>query len=157
MLGRVILRVIYTHDKSAINIALSRGRDNDLLGATLQVSASRITVYEEAGGFNHDVSTQLAPIQVGGVALGHGGEGLAVNGDRGVVIRNFFAQTTGYRVVLQQVSQGVVVGQIIHADDFDIGALLQSSAEEVAANAAKTIDTYANGHCFLHLAHACAH
>ena len=50
------------------------------------------------------------------------------------------------RVVLQQVGEGLVVGQVVDADDLDVGARRESGAEEVAADAAEAVDANADGH-----------
>ena len=51
------------------------------------------------------------------------------------------------RVVLEQVGQGRVVGQVVDPDDLDVGAGGTNGAEEVAADPAEAVDTYTNGHC----------
>ena len=51
---------------------LVRGRrgDDDLLGAAVDVRLGLGGVGEEAGGLDDDVGAEVAPAQVGGVALG---------------------------------------------------------------------------------------
>ena len=50
------------------------------------------------------------------------------------------------RVVLEQVGQRLVVGQVVDADDLDVGARRDDGAEEVAADAAEAVDADADGH-----------
>jgi hypothetical protein len=50
------------------------------------------------------------------------------------------------RVVLDQVRQGGVVGQVVERDELDVGAGRLGGAEDVAADAAEAVDAYADGH-----------
>ena len=51
------------------------------------------------------------------------------------------------RIVLEQVGQHVVVREIVHGDEVDVGgARLLRRTEHVPTDAAKTIDGYADGH-----------
>ena len=67
---------------------------------------------------------------------------IAVVGGRDVAV-----EPTQDAVVLQQVGQGLVVGQVVDADDLDVGAGRTHGTEEVAADPAEAVDTYTNGHC----------
>ena len=50
------------------------------------------------------------------------------------------------RVVVEQVRQRLDVGEVVDADDVDVGAGREQSAEVVAADAAEAVDTNPNGH-----------
>ena len=82
------------------------------------------------------------------IALGEGLERLAVDGDLGLGGGHVAVEATEDRVVLQQVGQGGVVGEVVDADDLDVGARRGGGAEEVAADAAEAVDPYADSHWF---------
>ena len=42
--------------------------------------------------------------------------------------------------------QGLGVGEVVDGYDLEVSALLRESTKEVAANAAKTVDTNLDGH-----------
>ena len=113
---------------------------------SLDVSLGLLTVGEEAGGLNDNLNTELAPRQVGGVTLSEHLDVLAVNDDTLVVVGDLTLEAARDRVVLQQVSEGLVVGQVVHGDDLDVRALLEGGAEEVTADAAEAVNTNAGGH-----------
>ena len=73
-------------------------------------------------------------------------DGLAVNGDGVIVVADLTGETTHDRVVLQEVGQRLGVGEVVDSDHLEVGALLSKGAEEVTANAAKTVDTNLDGH-----------
>ena len=110
------------------------------------MSLGLLTVGEEAGGLNDNLNTELAPRQVGGVTLSEHLDVLAVNDDTLVVVGDLTLEAARDRVVLQQVSEGLVVGQVVHGDDLDVRALLEGGAEEVTADAAEAVDANAGGH-----------
>ena len=105
---------------------------------------------EEAGRLDDDVDAELAPGQVRGVALGERLDGLAVDDDVVVVVVDGRVEATGDRVVLEQVGERLVVGEVVHRDDLEVGALGEGGAEVVAADAAEAVDADLYGHrCLL--------
>src|SRR4028119_96017 len=52
----------------------------------------------------------------------------------------------GGRVVLEQVGEGLVVGEVVSPHDLDVGAGCEHGAEEVAADAAEAVATNADSH-----------
>ena len=61
-------------------------------------------------------------------------------------VRHVGVEAAQDRVVLEQVREHRVVGQVVDADDLDVGARGADGAEEVAADAAESVDTYADSH-----------
>ena len=49
-------------------------------------------------------------------------------------------------VVLQQVGEGLVVGEVVHRDDLEVRALRESRAEVVASDAAEAVDSDLDRH-----------
>ena len=103
-------------------------------------------VGEEAGGLDDDVHAQLAPGQLGGVAVSQHADGLAVDDDVLLVVGDLSVQTTHDGVKLEEVGESLDVGEVVDGDDLEVDSLLQSGAEEVAADAAEAVDTNAGGH-----------
>src|SRR5699024_5662931 len=62
-------------------VILGGGGHDDLLGAGVQVALGLLLGQEQAGGLHHILSAQLAPGQVGGIALGGDGNLPAVDDD----------------------------------------------------------------------------
>jgi hypothetical protein len=50
------------------------------------------------------------------------------------------------RVVLQQVREGLVVGQVVDPDHLDVGARREERTVVVAADPAEAVDAYPNSH-----------
>ncbi len=146
MLVGVVEVVVDTHDDGDV-LVLGRGRDDDLLGTTVDVRLGLLRVGEEAGRLDDDVGADAGPVDLGGVALLEDADGLAVHDDRGLVVGDLTGETAQDRVVLEQVGEGLVVHEVVRGHDLDVGSGRHDGAEEVAADAAKAVDTNANGHC----------
>ena len=103
-------------------------------------------VGEETGGLEDHINTQVLPGEVLGVALGEDLDFLAANNQCAFLDLNLFAEATHDRVVLEQVCQGLNVGEVVDSDDLEADAFLLSCAEEGAADAAEAVDCYAYSH-----------
>src|SRR5690606_31783277 len=101
---------------------------------------------EEAGGLDHDVDTEVAPREVCRVALLHHGDGLTADDDLVALERHLCVETTRDRVVLEEVSEGCVVRQVVDRDDLEVAALCEGGAEVVAADAAEAVDADFDAH-----------
>src|SRR5690606_1956460 len=95
-------------------------RDDDLLGAALDVGAGLFLGGEEARALEHDVYLELAPGQFGGVAVGQHAN--AVASDDHVVAVDFdrAGEAAVRRVVTGKVGVGLGVAQVVDGDDFDV-------------------------------------
>ena len=120
----VVGLAVHADDEGGVFVLRGSG-DDDLLGAAVDVGLSLGCVGEEAGGLDHDVNAELAPGEVGGIALSESSDAVAVDGDGLVVVGNFGIETTQDGVVLEQVCEGLVVGEVVDGNDLDIGALLR--------------------------------
>ena len=82
-------------------------------------------VGEEAGGLDDDVDAEVAPRQRGRVLLDLEGLDLGVADDDDVVAleADVLGVAAQDRVVLQQVRQAGVVGEVVDRDDLDVGLL----------------------------------
>ena len=133
--GVVVIRV-HADDVGGDVVALGGGGDDNLLGASLDVLAGAGAVEEDTGALDDDVDLHLLPGEVEGVAIGHDGDVLAVDGDGGV-IDNLHVGVEGAEdgVVLEEVSRGLGAAGLVDADDLEggVGAAGHPAADEVAA------------------------
>ncbi len=133
------------HDDRRV-LARGGSGDQDLLRATRDVLLGVIRLREAAGGLDDDVDAEVAPGQVRGVALGEHGDALAANRDRVTVVRDLFAQLSADGVVLEEVREGLVVGEIVHRHDLEVRTLRECRAEVVASDPAEAVDADLDSH-----------
>src|SRR5699024_424306 len=145
VLLRVVVGVVHADDEGGV-LVLRRGGDDDLLGATVDVGLGGLGVGEDAGGLDDDDDADLDQRQVLRVTLGPDGYALAVDGDGLVVVGHLGIELAHDRVVLEQVGEGLVVGQVVDRHNLNVGALRDDGAEEVAPDAAEAVDAYTNRH-----------
>ena len=75
--GVVILVMVHTHHKHGG--IRRRGRDDDPLGSTLQVSPSLLHGGEDTNGLHDIFSTIITPFDVGGISLLEDRDGLSID------------------------------------------------------------------------------
>src|SRR6185437_5129683 len=112
-----------------------------------QVGLGGRASHEAAGGLDHDVDAEVAPGEVGRVALGQDLDRLVADDDRVAVDRDRLREPPRHRVVLQQVGHRLQVAQVVRGDDLEaaVAALLQG-LEEAPADPPETVNAYSNGH-----------
>src|SRR3989338_743377 len=143
-LARVGVVVHAEHEHGGV--VLGGGRQDDLLGTSVQVLLRGDLVQEQAGGFDHHVGADFVPLQVGGVALLRQADLLAVH-DQGVALdRDFALEAAVHAVVLEHIGQVVGLEQVVDAHDFDVREVLHRSAEHHAADAAEAVDANLDRH-----------
>src|SRR5206468_12567108 len=99
---------------------------------------------------DHDVGAEILPWQGARVALGKDAHLMTVDGKPVCGRVNLAVESAVDRVVLQQMSKRLGVGEIVDGDDFDLRSAFLGGAQEVAADAAEAVDTDADGHeCLL--------
>ena len=149
----VVILVIHTNNEGAI-LVLRRSGDDDLLGATVNVGLGLGCIDEEAGGLDDDIDTEIAPRKISRVALSENLDFLAINDDGALCCLDGAGEAAHDRIVLQQVSKSLGVGEVVDGHNFQIGALLLESAEEVASDAAEAVNANANSHSIPPSVHA---
>ena len=123
------------------------------LAPAVDVLARVVGLGEATGRLDDDVDAELAPRQVRGVALFEDLDRLAVDDDRVAVERDVGVETARDRVVLEQVRERLVVGEVVDRDDLEVAALGEGGAEEVATDPAEAVDADLDGHsCLLAVA-----
>src|SRR5699024_8876100 len=138
--------LVNAHDKHR-GVILGRSRHDDLLCAAVDVCLCLLLGQENAGGLDNVVSANLAPRDVLGVHLSEEQDLLAVNDDGVVGVLDGAVVAAMHGVILEHVCH-VVRGheRIVYRNELDV-RVLQTSAENHAADAAKTVDTYFDSHC----------
>jgi hypothetical protein len=85
-------------------------------------------------------------VKVGGVTLGERLERVAAHRDLVGGGLHLERQSAQDAVVLEQVGQRGVVGQVVHADELDVRAGCEHRPVEVAADPAEAVDANPDGH-----------
>lgn len=141
--GGVVEVIVAAHD-DVEDVIFDGSGDDDFFDSGIEVSLQGGSVAELAGAFEDDVDA--GPVGLGGVVVCSEGEGFAIDDDMGTIVRNGVAPAAVDGVKLEQVSGGF--GRclsIIDADEFEIG-MVKGSAEDKAADSAKSIDGNSSGH-----------
>ncbi len=144
MLCGIIRGVVDTEHDGDVFV-FGRRRNDDLLNGTAQMLRGACLIHETAGGLDDDLSANRTPVDESGVFLSKyldaalaDHDGVAIHGD-GLGVR------AEQRVVLRHVGESRGVGEVVDGDEFDL-RIIQSGADDVAANAAEAVDTNFNGH-----------
>lgn len=150
MIGAQAL-VVDTIDDGVVG-AGGRGRDQHALGAGLKVLRGGVTAGEAAGALHDDIDVKLAPRQLGRIGLGGHLDCATVEHNAVAIDLDRPREATVDGIVLEQVRVGFDRRKVIDRDDLNIrAARFLDRAQNTAANAAKPVDRYPNGHAFLQL------
>src|SRR5690625_2300372 len=148
VLRRVVVGVVDTHDEGGVHVLAGRG-DDDLLGTGVEVRLGGVTAGEATGGLDDDVGAELSPRELGRVLLGEHANRAATDGEVLLVVGDVLVEDAHDRVVLEQVGQRRVVGEVVDPDDLDVCTRVERGAEEATADAAEAVDADADGHYVL--------
>ncbi len=122
-------------------VVLHGRRDDDALGAGLEVPLGFFVRLEVAGGFHHDVDAEFLPRTLRRVALAYHADFFAVHGEVIAAYLNVSLQAAMQRVVLEQVRAHIARRRGVHADDLDlVGVVFDELAVHIAADAAVPVD-----------------
>lgn len=137
----VVLIAVDAHDDRLVRI-LGRCADDDLLGAALQVNGGILSTLEDTGALHDDVYAELFPGIGLGIAQFEELDRLAIDDDRIVGMSHTAIECAMNTVILEKVCHGLGITQVVDGDDVDLffESTLIDGAEDVASNAAKTID-----------------
>ena len=111
--------------------------------------AGTLLIDKNPSSFDHKINAPLLPRQVEGIAIRKALDVLAIDNDRVVGIAHFrIADVAQHGVVLEQVGVRPRIGGVVktHHLDARIEASAEPATHEVAANAAESVDRYAQGH-----------
>ena len=100
---------------------------------------------KKAGGFDNDLCAHRSPIEFGGILHAENFEGFAVYGNRIVRVRDLVRKIAENRIVFQQVRQRLGIRDVVDGHNLD-GRVAERGAKNIAADAAKPVDTDFDGH-----------
>ena len=100
---------------------------------------------KKSGRLHHNVRANARPVNRRRILLLEYFERLAVHRNRVFRVRNRVRQISQNRVVLQKMRQRLRVRHVVHGDKFDI-LVVQRGPDDIAADAAKAVDSYLDGH-----------
>jgi hypothetical protein len=115
----VVVDPVDDHD---VGVAAGRG-DQHLLGAAFQVFGGGFALGEQAGALEHDVDAELAPGQVGRIALGQHLDFPGADLDRVFGRGDLAGEGSVHRIVGEQVGVGFRRAQIVDRHELDVLAL----------------------------------
>ena len=135
-----------------LQVIAGRSRDNDLLGASSDVSHGLLLAGVEAGALQNDIDAQLAPGAILSIFDGVDLDLLAVDDDGvvggidGVLVLADLAQERALSgIIFQQMRQHLGAGQVVDRDDL-VALRLEHLTESQTADAAETIDSNFDSH-----------
>src|SRR5699024_10201244 len=139
VLLRVVVLVVDSHDEGGVDL-LARCGEQHLLHAGLEVTVGLLVLRELAGALHDDVHAGFGPRDGCRIRLREGADGLLADAKRVLGVQYRLAEASHDGVVLQQVRQGGVVGQVVDRDDVEVRVHLAHRAEEAAPHAAEAVD-----------------
>jgi len=102
-------------------------------------------VPELAGRLDDDVDSELLPREPLGVLLGVDLEPVPVNHDRVVVDRDLAVEDAVHGVVLEEVREGLRVGEVVHGDEIEV-LVAGDRPENQSTDPPETVDRELEGH-----------
>ena len=134
-----VLLLVDTHDEHR---GISRGgRDDDLLGTTLQMFGSLLGDGEDTSGLNNVGGTSSSPGDGSGVTLGEDRDGLSVDDQLAVLGLDITVPPAVGGVVLEHVDHVVKSHEgVVDGDDVDLAAGNGGTGHE-ATNTTEAVDT----------------
>ena len=79
---------------------------------------STLTTTKESSGFKNDVGIPITPWQISGVPLGCCVNFVSIDNNMALIIAHFASELALRRVILEKVSEGLVIGEVVDSDDF---------------------------------------
>ena len=102
---------------------------------------------EDAGAFHRDVDAEFLPRQLGRIALGGNLDFAVADADRVAIDGYGAGEAAMHGIEAQQMGVGLDRAEIVNADYFDVlAAGFRNRPQDIAANAAKSVDRDADCH-----------
>jgi hypothetical protein len=140
------LVVVHPIDHGQIRAVRGR-RDDDALGAGLEVRGGLLLRGEDAGAFHRDVDAEIPMRQLGRVLDGRDPDLLAVDHERVAVDLDLARVAAVDGIEPEQVSVRLHRAEIVDRDDLNVGpARLVDGAQHVAADATEPVDGDLDAH-----------
>ena len=132
---------VYANHNRLRALALSWSRKHDLLRTGGDMSTGFHRVGEEASGFNHYIHTELPPRELSRLFLCVNWNRSIVNDNMIFIITDAMSISTIVRIVFQENSKRLGIGQIVNGNNLDI-VTLKCDLKCVAANPSETVNCY---------------
>jgi len=147
VLGIVLVQVDTTNEHWGVS---GRSGDDDLLGATLQMSTGLFGGSEDTSGLDNVISIDGAPRDVTGISLRENADGLALDDKFTILNLDGSIESSVDRVVLEHVNHVLKIDEgVVNSDNLDVSEN-KSITEDDAANTTETVDPNVD------LAHRCS-
>ncbi len=145
VLGRVEGLIVDADHERCVDVG--RGsRDDHSPGPALDVGPGLLAVGEDTGRLDDDVNAEIAPREGLRVALGEHPERLPADADGGVRPGHLGTDPSVGGVVLEESGVDLDGHEVVDPDDLHLGAGLADGTQEVATDAAKSVDSDSYGH-----------
>ena len=89
--------------------ASAKGKDDDPLGSTLQVSSSLLHGSEDMSGLHHILSTSITPFDVGDISLLENGDGLSIDDELPILSLDCAMEIAMDGIILEHIDHVVKV------------------------------------------------
>ena len=127
--------------------AFRRRRNEDALGARLEMGRGLLARGEDAGAFERDVDAERLVRKLGRILDRGHLDLVAVDHHRVALDRDLVRKAPVHAVVAQEVRVGLDRTEIVDRDDLDVlAARFQNSAQHQPPNAAEAVDRYLGNH-----------
>ena len=117
--GIIELGVVDPEHHGLIDVIVGRHGQDDALGSGIDVLLERLTGAEHARRLDHHIDGEVLPGECGRVSLHQHGDAVAARGHDTVGDLDLLPERPHDRVVLEEISQDLVVGKIVDGNNLD--------------------------------------
>ena len=139
MLLVIVLIIVHANNDGDVFV-LSRCRNKNLLGTSLNVLLSQVSIGEETGRFDNKLYAHFAPRNIERFAVAENTYLVTVNDDVVSLDFNIIVNTPVDRIVLKQMSICLGAAGIVDSNDIE-GRILLHRAENKSADTTEAVDT----------------
>src|SRR5258705_13316194 len=144
MLRWIVGLVVHSEHKRGVGI-FRRRRNNHFFHRRPKVLLRLGSLGEQAGGLDHYIRANTGPVDFRRVLHLENLDGLSLDADCVVGVRNGVRQISQHGVIFQKVREGFGVRNIVDGDELDI-LVVDGGANNIASEAAKAVDSYLDWH-----------
>ena len=132
--------IVDAENDGGIDGTFAGSSDHNLFGTGVEVGLALFLVAEYTSRFDHDVNSEVAPTEVGRIALRGGKDATAIDSDGFVIGRNGTVELPMSGIVLQEIGQGSIVGEVVDLHDLN-RRIVDQYTENQTSDASEAIDT----------------
>ena len=136
---RIETGLVHAQHHRVIDLVLRRHGEHDPRCAGIEMHLELLALAKHPGRLHHGVDAQFGPGQPGRIAFTEQSRPAVRRHEVGVFQGEIVRKGAHHRVVVEQITQGLVIEEIVDRDDFHIVALFHDAIHR-AADAAKAID-----------------